>query len=330
VSALLGAAIAAFLLWPRAGPSWRLAVETRSAGAPMTAPAGGLRLIAGLPSAVVGKGADQLNLPPSLTNVATELSRGSVLIVTSIRRAPVHLDEAVNAAPIGPSAPEGGQPPAPNVTAPPLAAPVGPPYVRSPGKSYAYTGRYRVEEDKFSEVPCTVTRIASSAGGQCLRGYRGLGCDKAIDVVTFTVANLSIEASVLIFDPYKLTATASASRCYIAGHPGYDQEDFQDMNQVTRRGTNWHNLVIDEQDRQNRSIEFSERGHACVAVLRHGPVWRGGYVWTLHASICRTDAAPVQAQDVAYVLGSLQTRIYDPVGNLRSPDDWTTYGPPAR
>jgi hypothetical protein len=46
----------------------------------------------------------------------------------------------------------------------------------------------------------------------------------------------------------------------------------------------------------------------------------------LYASICRTDAAPVQAQDVAFVLGSLQTRIYDPVGNLRSPNDWTTYG----
>jgi hypothetical protein len=50
----------------------------------------------------------------------------------------------------------------------------------------------------------------------------------------------------------------------------------------------------------------------------------------LHARICRTDAAPVQAQDVAYVLGSLQARIYDPVGNLRSPIDWTTYDPPAR
>jgi hypothetical protein len=47
----------------------------------------------------------------------------------------------------------------------------------------------------------------------------------------------------------------------------------------------------------------------------------------MHASICRTDTAAVQAQDVAYVLGSLQTRIHDPAGNLRKADDQTTYGP---
>jgi hypothetical protein len=46
----------------------------------------------------------------------------------------------------------------------------------------------------------------------------------------------------------------------------------------------------------------------------------------MHASICRTDAANVQAEDIAYVLGSLQARIYDPVGNLRKADD-PTYGP---
>jgi hypothetical protein len=53
----------------------------------------------------------------------------------------------------------------------------------------------------------------------------------------------------------------------------------------------------------------------------------------MHAAICRTDTAAVQSQDVAYVLASLQMRIYDPVGNLRKADDQTTYtgafGPPA-
>jgi hypothetical protein len=49
----------------------------------------------------------------------------------------------------------------------------------------------------------------------------------------------------------------------------------------------------------------------------------------MHASICRTDAASVQPADIAYVLGSLQTRIYDPVGNLRNANDRTTYGPAA-
>jgi hypothetical protein len=46
----------------------------------------------------------------------------------------------------------------------------------------------------------------------------------------------------------------------------------------------------------------------------------------MHVSICRTDVAAVQAQDIAYVLGTLQTRTYDPVGNLRRADD-PIYGP---
>src|SRR6516164_4467931 len=55
------------------------------------------------------------------------------------------------------------------------AAPVEPPYMRDPWKAYArnpYFGRYRVEEDKFAEVPCAATRIAFAPGGKCLQGYR--------------------------------------------------------------------------------------------------------------------------------------------------------------
>jgi hypothetical protein len=67
------------------------------------------------------------------------------------------------------------------VTAPPVA--VQPPYLRDPWKSYErnpYAGRYRVEEDKFKEVPCNVTRIASSAGGVAFeprRAFRHLWFD---------------------------------------------------------------------------------------------------------------------------------------------------------
>jgi hypothetical protein len=214
------------------------------------------------------------------------------------------------------------------VTAPPV--PVPPPYLRDPWKSYErnpYAGRYRVEEDKFIEVPCNVTRIASSAGGKCLQGYRlvpgtelfvqrgGLKCDMALDVVMSRVGNLSIEASTLIFDPYKLAATGLPGKyCYVNSHPSYGQEDFQDMNQVTRRGTNWRNLVSDGEE---KSIEFSDGPHNCIAVHRPGPKWQGGYVYMLHASICRTDTAAARAEDVAFALGSLQVRQYDPVGNLR-------------
>jgi len=215
------------------------------------------------------------------------------------------------------------------VTAPPV--PVQPPYLRDPGKSYErnpYAGRYRVEEDKFKEVPCNVTRIASSAGGKCLQGYRlvpgdallyargGLKCDMALDVVMSRVGNLSIEASTLIFDPYKVAPTGLPDKyCYVQGHPSYGQEDFQDLNQVTRRGTNWRNLVSYGEE---KSIEFSDGPHNCIAVHRPGPPWRGGYVYMLHASICRTDAATVRAEDISYALASLQIRQYDPVGNLRN------------
>jgi hypothetical protein len=53
---------------------------------------------------------------------------------------------------------------------------------------------------------------------------------------------------------------------------------------------------------QERSIEFSDGPHNCIAVLKPGPVWLAGYTYMMHASICRTDTAPVQAQDIAYVL----------------------------
>jgi DNA-binding winged helix-turn-helix (wHTH) protein/TolB-like protein len=219
---------------------------------------------------------------------------------------------------------------APNVTVTAPAAPVEPPYMRDPWKAYGrnpYFGRYRVEEAKFSEVPCTQTRIAFGPSGKCLQGYRLAPCDMALDVVMNRTAKLLIEADILAFDPYKVTAKGSPPRwCYVHGYMGYDQEDFQDMNLVTRRGTNWRNLQANGQE---RSIQFADGPHNCIAVLKPGPVWRGGYIYMMHASICRTDTAAVQAEDIAYVLGSLQARIYDPVGNLRKADDRTTYGPAA-
>jgi hypothetical protein len=228
----------------------------------------------------------------------------------------------------------------PDVTVTAPVAPVAPPYMRDPGKAYArnpYLGRFRVEENKFTEVPCAATRIAFGPSGKCLQGYRltppevivdrqgSTTCDMALDVVIDTTGKLSIEADILAVDPYKVTATGSPPKtCYVQGYLGYDQEDFQDMNEVTRRGTNWRNLQINGQE---RSIEFSDGTHHCVGVLKPGPVWLGGYTYLMHASICRTDTAAVQAQDIAYVLASLQTRAYDPVGNLRKAGDPTTYGP---
>ena len=447
VSGLLGAAIAASLLWPRAGHPWILAVGMHSAPKPTTVSAGDLRPpMAVLPLTALGNSTDQPDLAVGLTeDLTTELSRGG-LLVTSRETTSAYLGRAIDAASAGDLRPliavlpltalgnsthqpdlaasvtedlttelsRGGwlvtsrvttsaylggaidaaqigrelsvrgrnrarvggsvaivdhsgarrafgsvhedserfyrqasasianaqdeKLSAPNVTVTAPGAPVEPPYMRDPWKAYGrnpYFGRYRVEEDKFSEVPCTQTRIAFGPSGKCLQGYR-LGvpevhsanpCDMALDVVMDRTAKLSIEADILAFDPYKVTARGSPPRwCYIHGYMGFDQEDFQDMNLVTRRGTNWHNLQTNGQE---RSIEFADGPHHCIAVLKPGPVWRGGYIYMMHASICRTDTAAVQAEDIAYVLGSLQTRRYDPVGNLRKADDRTTYGPVA-
>src|SRR5260370_11433424 len=175
----------------------------------------------------------------------------------------------------------------PNVIVTAPATPVAPPYLRDPGKAYErnpYSGRYRVEEDKFREVPCTAARIASAAGGRCLQGYRLLpgatdqitnpkgcsNCDLSLDVVAYSAGNLSIAADTLIFDPYQLTAIGhqTSQFCYVNGNSGYDQEDFQDMNQVTRRGTNWRNFVSDGED---KSIEFSDRPRNGAPVRKAGP-----------------------------------------------------------
>jgi hypothetical protein len=225
----------------------------------------------------------------------------------------------------------------PNVTVTAPAAPAAAPYLRDPGKAYQrnpYNGRYRVEEDKFREVPCAAARIAPAAGGKCLQGYRllpgatdqitnpkgGSNCDLSLDVAIYSSGRLSIEADTLIFDPYKLTAIGhqTSQYCYVNGNSGYDQEDFQDMNQVTRRGTNWRNFVSNGED---KSIEFSDGPHDCAAVQKAGPKWGGGYIYIIHASICATDTTAVRPEDAAYVLSALEVRQYDPLGNLRKPGE---------
>jgi hypothetical protein len=222
--------------------------------------------------------------------------------------------------------------PLPDVTVTAPGVTNTPPYLRDPGKSFSrnpYAGRFRVEEDKFVRVPCVATRVAAATGGTCLQGYKLTPgsmftetqfnpCDLALDVTMFENARVTVEADILIFDPYKVTATGSVSRhCYVRDYTGYDAEDFQDMNQVTRRGVNFRNLVGAGDD---KAIEFDDGSRHCKAIRHTGPRWQGGYVYIGHISICRKDAAQVQAEDVAYVFNDLRVRIYDPDGNLRGPD----------
>lgn len=236
----------------------------------------------------------------------------------------------------GPACAQVKQLTAPNVTV--TAPPAGPPYIAGdPWKAYArnpYFGRYRVEENRFAPVPCAQTRIAAGSGGQCLLGYRltaaaaymktgpdlrgSSHCDIALDVVAYETRDLSVEAAILVFDPYKLNAATGFpdSSCYINSYPDYDQLDFQDLNQVTRRGANWHGL---QGTGDAKSIEFTDGPHHCAAIRRPGPRWGGGYIYMLTASICRSDAAELEPGDVERGLGSLQIRQYDPVGNLSPP-----------
>jgi hypothetical protein len=226
---------------------------------------------------------------------------------------------------------------APNVTVTaPAPPPAEPPYLRkSPWESYErnpYFSRERVEENRFAKVPCSDTRIAAG-GGSCLLGYRltsgvanyslrGMqggenNCDIALDVVIYQAGDFSVEASTIIFDPRKAMARGyPTTDCFVEGFPGYDLAEFQDMNQVTRRGTNFHDLVGSGDTKQ---IAFSDGNHDCVAIRRPGPRWGGGYVYMMTASICRTGTGAVQPDDIARALVPLQIRSYDPEGNTAPP-----------
>jgi hypothetical protein len=234
------------------------------------------------------------------------------------------------------------------VTAPPFV----PLYMR-PGNGVKafernpYFGNNRVEENRFAPVPCSGFRIDPASAGAsdrtCLQGYRlepasvavsnGRGdtsmthCDIDHDVTIYNVGDLSIEADVLVFDPHKLDATGYPDRdCYVPGYTGYDEEDFQDMNRITRSGLDWQDLRGEtckwsdlRAACETKSIEFSYGPHKCIAVRRPGPRWEAGYVWMLTASICHTDGESVQPGDVDRALGAVQIRQYDPVGNVARP-----------
>jgi len=195
---------------------------------------------------------------------------------------------------------------------------------------------WRNEEDKFVEAPCGTTRLtATASNARCLVGYRlengmltgggrGTFCDMGLDVVMYTAGNLAVEADILSFDPYKVTGWGLPNKyCFIAPRE-ISVVEFQDLNQVTRRGKNFGDVTRTSDG--DSFIGFVEANRLCIAMERLGPRWRGGHSWVMHASICRTDAQPVSTQDIATTTNGLLIRVYDPVGNLRGPPD-TLYSP---
>jgi hypothetical protein len=201
-----------------------------------------------------------------------------------------------------------------------------------------YDGNVRVEEDKWPIIPCATARISTTTGaGTCQTGTptenflsRALGepgnCVISHQLVTFRTGTLSAEADSMIFDPYKIVSGSPTGHqdknCFVWSGYLRPLSDFPGMNQMTRRGAGWHNLVV---DKPLSTFDFSDSGRTCVAIEKLGPSWHGGYIWVVHASICQPDARPVQPGDIAAVLAGLRLDRYDPLGNLKAPSGDTFY-----
>ena len=210
------------------------------------------------------------------------------------------------------------------VTAPPVVQPP----VTPTAKPNPYFGNARVEEDKWPEIPCTASRIGFGAPATCRKGpgqetfQRGdatgsrqqSNCNIAHDLVISNIGALAVEADVLVFDPYYVSAIGhQRSDCYVEASQSDLRQDFPDMNQMTRRGNGWRNFL----DRGDLvTMEFSAGPDNCLAFEKRGPRWGGGYVYLIHASICRKDRRAVDAADVDFVIGSVQVQGRDMVGNL--------------
>jgi hypothetical protein len=204
-----------------------------------------------------------------------------------------------------------------------------PPVTPSWKKFTPYFGNPRVEENLWPDIPCRDSRIGVAVAGTCktgtpqevapgwMPGGPNSNCRIAHDLVLSNLGNLMIEADVMVFDPYYVSAIGHQHK-FCAVQSGYSdlREDFPDMNQMTRKGSGWRNYV---ENGDLTTMEFSVASADCVAVEKRGPVWQFGRVYVIHASLCRNDRRPVGASDVDYVLGSLRVTTYEPRGNLRSP-----------
>jgi broad specificity phosphatase PhoE len=142
-------------------------------------------------------------------------------------------------------------------------------------------------------------------------------CRMAHDLVFTDSGNLTIEADAVVVDPYYVSAIGSQHHgCYAQAHYSDLRDDFPDMNQMTRRGSDWRNFV---ESGDLSAMEFSLGATDCRALEKRGPTWLGGHTYVIHASVCRKDGRNVDAADVEFALGSLQVRLYEPRGNLRPP-----------
>jgi hypothetical protein len=129
------------------------------------------------------------------------------------------------------------------------------------------------------------------------------------------VGTSKVEADVMTFDPTYVSGIGFQHRaCFV--ETGYSdlREDFPDMNQMTREGSGWRNF---REAGDLSAMEFSIGPNDCWAVEKRGPQWGGGHVWVIHASFCRADGHAAEPPDLDRVLGALQVRQYESIGNLQ-------------
>ena len=194
-----------------------------------------------------------------------------------------------------------------------------------------YGGSVRVEEDKWPDIPCSASKIAAGAATGCKTGplvtHTGVGlpsndrspdwsnCKMSHDLVMTTLGNLTVEADVIVVDPYFISAIGPQHKgCAAQSGYGDLREEFPDMNQMTRNGGGWRNFV---ENGDLSSMAFTLGRDNCVAFEKRGPPWKFGQVYVMHASVCRKDGGAVGPPEINYVVASLLVRTYEPRGNLR-------------
>jgi len=139
-------------------------------------------------------------------------------------------------------------------------------------------------------------------------------CQIAHDLVISNAGAVNFEADSLVFDPYYISAIGHQRQdCYVEAIPRTLQAQLVDMNHVTRQGTGWGAM------RENGDvsyIDFTIGKDRCLAFEKRGPRWGGGYIWLVHAALCRSDRLPAQPPDIDTVMGALHIEQRDPNGNL--------------
>jgi len=137
-------------------------------------------------------------------------------------------------------------------------------------------------------------------------------CQIAHDLVISQVAGLRFEADSLVFDPYYVSAIGHQRQdCYVEAIARNLEAQLIDMNHVTRQANSWDAM---QQSGDVASKPFTVGADRCMAFEKRGPRWGGGYLWLVHAAICRGDGQPVDLANVETVMATLQIEQRDRSG----------------